>query len=283
MFPLIGPAQLIAEPGDLIVVDVRHDLSDPTAGFRAYASGHLPNAAFLSVDDDLSGEPSAFGGGRHPLPKPEEFTARLAELGANEQTLLVAYDASGGLFAARFWWLARWIGHMNVAVLNGGIQAWVQQGGQLKTDGFERKRKGRISQRPSLSPRWNLEAVEEWVAEGSNLEFAVLVDARSADRFHGQNETLDPVAGHIPGALNRPFKDNLLESGEFKPREVLADEFESLLAGRDPMAVVHSCGSGISACHNILAMEAAGLLGSALYPGSWSEWCTAGPGRPVAL
>ena len=281
MSPLITPAQLIAEPGDVIVVDVRHDLSNPTAGLLAYAAGHLPNAAFLSVDEDLAGDASRGNGGRHPLPRPEDFVKRLAELGANDQTLLVAYDASGAMFAARFLWLCRWIGHPRVAVLDGGLQAWVQEGGLLSSEEYKPRRKGRLGLRPTLCPRWGLDVVEEWVKSGSDRELAVLLDARAAERFRGEVEPIDPVAGHIPGALNRPYALNLSEQGRFKAPDALKSEFETLLEGADPSSVVHTCGSGISACHNLLAMEAAGLVGSALYPGSWSEWCARGAKQPA--
>lgn len=287
MNPLISPAEVIAEPGDLILIDVRYDLNDPTAGLRAYAQGHLPNAAFLSVDEDLSGEPSAGNGGRHPLPAPRDFAKRLEELGATEDTLLIAYDASGGIFAARFWWLCRWIGHLRVGVLNGGLQAWVAAGGPLQTEDYkpvvlpQGQRGEPLQVHATACPRWGLDMVESWVSAGSPAEIAMLIDARSPDRYRGEVEPFDPVAGHIPGAHNRPATLNLDATGCFKPASQLRAEFLELLGDHDPSAVVHSCGSGITACHNLLAMEAAGLLGSALYPGSWSEWC-GDTARPVA-
>jgi thiosulfate/3-mercaptopyruvate sulfurtransferase len=287
MNPLISPEEVIAEPGDLILIDVRHDLNDPTAGLRAYAQGHLPNAAFLSVDEDLSGPPSPGNGGRHPLPAPKDFAKRLEALGATEDTLFVAYDASGGIFAARFWWLCRWIGHLRVGVLNGGIQAWIGAGGPLQTDDYKpvvqpkADRGEPLRVHPTACPRWSLDMVQTWVSAGSHSEIAILLDARAPDRFRGEVEPFDPVAGHIPGAYNRPATMNLDASGRFKPATELREEFLALIGDQDPGAVVHSCGSGITACHNLLAMEAAGLLGSALYPGSWSEWC-GDSARPVA-
>jgi len=282
MTPLISPQALVHYPDDLLVIDVQHHLMDPTAGLRAYAAGHLPEAAFLSVAADLADdEHPGPDGGRHPLPNLHHFCDRLAELGAREDTLLVAYDASGGVFAARFWWLARMAGHLRVAILDGGLQAWVAEGGQVQTSEFKRKRAGRMTPRPTLCARWTVEMVESWVQTGSRSDIAILLDARSPERFRGDEEPLDPVAGHIPGAMNRPYQANLLPDGRFKPVETLRAEFEALLRGQDPSAVVHSCGSGISACHNLVAMEAAGLVGSALYPGSWSEWC-ADPKRPIA-
>lgn len=282
MTPLISPQQLVNYPEHVLVLDVRHDLQDPTAGLRSYAAGHLPEAAFLSVAHDLADdEQEGHEGGRHPLPNPHHFCDRLAELGAREDTLLVAYDASGGVYASRLWWLARHVGHLKVAVLDGGIQAWVSEGGQLQTTEFKKARAGRLSPRPTLCPRWTVEMVESWVQSGGSPEVAILLDARSPERFRGEEEPLDPVAGHIPGSINRPFGANLQADGRFKPAEVLRAEFEQILQGLDPTTVVHSCGSGISACHNLVAMEVAGLMGSALYPGSWSEWC-ADPARPVA-
>ncbi|MEY3047882.1 MAG: hypothetical protein RL424_1204, partial [Pseudomonadota bacterium] len=174
MNPLITAAELVAQEGHVIVVDVRHDLNDPTAGLRAYASGHLPQAVFLSVDEDLSGEPTGLNGGRHPLPRPDDFVARLNAIGGTDETLFIAYDDSGGAFAARFWWLCRWIGHLKVGVLNGGLKAWTTAGGLLQADEPQvsanpgPKRAGKIALRPSLTPRWNLETMEAWVASGSS-------------------------------------------------------------------------------------------------------------------
>ena len=288
MNPLISAAELVAQEGHVIVVDVRHDLNDPTAGLLRYASGHLPQAVFLSVDEDLSGEATALNGGRHPLPSPENFIARLNEIGGTDETLFIAYDDSGGAFAARFWWLCRWVGHLKVGVLNGGLKAWTAAGGLLQADEPLKgsnpgpKRAGKIAIRPSLSPRWNLDAMEAWVATGSPREIALVLDARSLERYRGDQEPFDPVAGHIPGAFCRPSSANLDAEGYFKPASQLREEFEQLLQGQEPTEVIHSCGSGITACHNLLAMEAAGLTGSSLYPGSWSEWCAASH-RPVAV
>lgn len=288
MNPLISAAELVAQEGHVIVIDVRHDLNDPTAGLRAYAAGHLPQAVFLSVDEDLSGEATALNGGRHPLPSPDNFIARLNEIGGTDATLFIAYDDSGGAFAARFWWLCRWVGHLKVGVLNGGLKAWTSAGGLLQADeplkgsNLGPKSAGKIAIRPSLSPRWNVMAMEAWVATGSPREIALVLDARSLERYRGDQEPFDPVAGHIPGAFCRPSSANLDAAGYFKPASQLREEFEQLLQGQDPTEVIHSCGSGITACHNLLAMEAAGLTGSSLYPGSWSEWCAASH-RPVAV
>ena len=288
MNPLISAAELVAQEGHVIVIDVRHDLNDPTAGLRAYAAGHLPQAVFLSVDEDLSGEATALNGGRHPLPSPDNFIARLNEIGGTDATLFIAYDDSGGAFAARFWWLCRWVGHLKVGVLNGGLKAWTSAGGLLQADeplkgsNLGPKSAGKIAIRPSLSPRWNVMAMEAWVATGSPREIALVLDARSLERYRGDQEPFDPVAGHIPGAFCRPSSANLDAEGYFKAASQLREEFEQLLQGQEPTEVIHSCGSGITACHNLLAMEAAGLTGSSLYPGSWSEWCAASH-RPVAI
>ena len=231
MNPLISAAELVAQEGHVIVVDVRHDLNDPTAGLLGYASGHLPQAVFLSVDEDLSGEATALNGGRHPLPSPENFIARLNEIGGTDETLFIAYDDSGGAFAARFWWLCRWVGHLKVGVLNGGLKAWTAAGGLLQADEPLKgsnpgpKRAGKIAIRPSLSPRWNLDAMEAWVATGSPREIALVLDARSLERYRGDQEPFDPVAGHIPGAFCRPFSSNLDAGGYFKVASQLREEF----------------------------------------------------------
>ncbi len=274
MNPLVSPAGLMAEEGDVIVVDVRHSLSDPLFGIRAYAEGHLPEAAFLSVDEELSGPAGPRNGGRHPLPLADALRRRLGELGGTDETLFIAYDDVGGLYAARFWWLLRWIGHDRVAVLDGGLQAWRSAGGVLSTNDHKPARKGHLSIRPTLCPTWDIDMVQAWAAAGSAPEIAILLDARAESRYRGEEEPFDPVAGHIPGAQNRPLSRNLTPEGYFKDRSVLRDEYEALLQGDDASSVVHTCGSGISACHNLLAMEYAGLPGSALYNGSWSEWCS---------
>lgn len=278
--PLISVSELVGIQEPVIVVDCRHDLMDHQAGVRAYAEGHLPGAAFLGIETDLSALKTGQNG-RHPLPTPQAFAALLATLGANERTLIVGYDASGGMYASRLWWMCRWIGHLKCAVLNGGIQQWVAQGGPLSTEPFKAKSIGKIIARTSLCPTWNIAHVSAWVSAGSEPGVACLLDARAPERFEGKTEPLDPVAGHIPGAISRPFAQNLDTDGCFKPASRLREEFLGILGDRDPMSVVHMCGSGVTACHNILAMEVAGLAGSALYPGSWSEWC-ADASRPVA-
>ena len=257
-----------------LVVDVRHQLSDTGYGEHAYAAGHVPGAVFLHCDRDLSGAMSG-GNGRHPLPDPERLAQRLGDIGIGALTQVVVYDDAQGMIAGRLWWLLRWLGHDAVALLDGGLPAWQAAGGTL------------TSVVPTLLPRafvtrpQDLSVNADYVLERLETPHMRLVDARGADRFRGENETIDPVAGHIPGAVNRCFKDNLLPDGRFKTAARLRAEWLAVLAGSPPDLVVHQCGSGVSACLNMVAMEVAGLPGSRLYAGSWSEWC-ADPGRPVA-
>ena len=258
-----------------IVCDCRHDLTNYESGRRAYAEAHLPGARFLHLDEDLSGPKTGING-RHPLPHPITFTLRLAALGIDNNTQVVAYDSMGGVYASRLWWMLRWVGHKNAAVLDGGIDAWV-------------KAKQPVSaELPAIKPvRYNPNPSSQLAVSANevaaNLDHQTLrvVDARSPDRFRGENETLDPVAGHIPGATNRFFKSNLTEDGCFKPADTLKQEFAAVLDTHAPNSVVHQCGSGVTACHNLLAMEVAGLSGSRLFPGSWSEWVSDRK-RPVA-
>lgn len=260
-----------------VIVDCRHDLTDPDAGRKAYAQGHIPQARFAHLDDDLSGDQTSATGlfrGRHPLPEREAFIETLRHWGIHDHSQVVAYDAHGGMFAARLWWMLRWVGHDGVAVLDGGLPAWEAAGRPLTSD-TGRWEPGTISLLPSNVP---VVTVGDMLA-GLNADKPPLVlDARSPDRFRGENETLDPVGGHIPGAQNRFFRNNLQPDGRFKPDYQLLTEFSALVAS--PSHTVSSCGSGVTACHNLLAMEIAGLPGAALYPGSWSEWC-ADPERPV--
>jgi len=256
------------------VVDVRHQLADPAQGERAYAEGHIPGAFFLHCDRDLSGPPSG-SNGRHPLPDPLRLAARLGEIGIGPQTQVVVYDDAQGMIAGRLWWLLRWLGHDRVALLDGGLQAWQDAGGIL-TDILP------TAQAEVFVPGAGIAPVDaDYVLERLETPQMHLVDARSPDRFRGENETLDPVGGHIPGAVNRFFRDNLQADGRFKPAAQLRAEWLAVLAGALPEQVVHQCGSGVSACQSMLAMEIAGLPGSRLYAGSWSEWC-ADRGRPVA-
>lgn len=260
-----------------VVIDCRHDLGNPDAGRRAYESGHLPGALFAHLDSDLSDKSPGPNGefrGRHPLPERTAFVETLRRFGINHGSQVVAYDGQGGMFAARLWWMLRWAGHEAVAVLDGGIGAWSALGFPLSTQAAHPPR-GNVVPRAPLT---RTVAADDLLA---NLAQPVLtvIDARAPDRYRGENETLDPVGGHIPGAKNRFFKDNLGSDGYFKAPDQLAKEFAALLL--QPEAAVMQCGSGVTACHNLLAMEVAGLRGAALYPGSWSEWC-ADRSRPVA-
>lgn len=273
---LISVAELarhLDDPG-LVVFDCRHDLVNKTIGAESYARSHLPGARFASVDNDLAGTLTGTNG-RHPLPDRDAFIAWLGRMGVSSATQVVGYDSGGGMYGARLWWMLRyWLGHEKVAVLNGGWDAWVKTGHPTTTVV------------PTPTPT-RYEARSQGGAVDVNHVLAHLgkpdmrvIDARAADRFRGQNETIDPVGGHIPGAMNRFFRDNLDPMGFFKSPAELRAAFEPLVADMPLSQVVHSCGSGVSACHNLIAMEVAGLSGTRLYPGSWSEWC-ADRSRPI--
>jgi thiosulfate/3-mercaptopyruvate sulfurtransferase len=257
------------------VVDLRHQLADTGYGERVYAESHIPGAVFLHLDRDLSG-PMSGCNGRHPLPDPQRLMSRLGEVGIGSDTQVVVYDDAQGMIAGRLWWLLRWLGHDRVAFLDGGFPLWQSEGRPL--DSARPTRSAAVfsgSQNPAM--RIDADALLSSL-DSSEL---CLLDARGPDRFRGENETIDPVAGHIPGARNRFFKDNLEADGRFKPAAVLHAEYLALLAGAAPAQTVVHCGSGVSACLDILAMEHAGLHGARLYAGSWSEWCS-DPARPVA-
>lgn len=257
------------------VFDCRHDLKNTEYGGQAYAKGHIPGALFLHLDRDMSG-PMTGKNGRHPLPAIEDFAAKMSACGVGPDTQVVAYDNEGGIFASRLWWMLRWLGHDKVALLDGGLPGWRRAKLPLETE-------VRPFAPAQFVPRPRDEQVDTaYVLANLRSPRMLLLDARGEDRYAGENETLDPVAGHIPGALNRFYFDNLDDAGcFFKPADELRAEFADLLDGREPTCVVQHCGSGVTACHNLLAMEIAGLSGSKLYPGSWSEWCS-DPARPVA-
>jgi thiosulfate/3-mercaptopyruvate sulfurtransferase len=274
---LVSPEELAGHLDDpnWVVFDTRHDLGDVEKGRRAYAAGHVPGAYFMHLDEDLS-SPKTGKNGRHPLPGLAEFADRMNASGVAPRTQVVIYDDAGGSLAARLWWMLRWLGHDRVALLDGGFPAWQKEGRPVSQE-VPAPRKGNFVPKPHLG----------WTVDASFLErfhddAAVrLLDARAAERFAGTQEPIDPVAGHIPGAINRFWKDNLAPEGRFKPVEMLRKEFDILLAGAAPSQSVNMCGSGVTACHNIFAMELAGLPGARLYPGSWSEWC-ADSTRPMA-
>lgn len=262
------------DDSDWRIFDVRHDLMNPELGRQQYAEGHLSGASFVNLDTELSGEKTGKNG-RHPLPDAGDFQTTLGEWGIKPAQQIVVYDASGGTYAGRLWWMLRWMGHYSVAVLDGGFTKW------------EKEDRPVTAEVPHFAPTAyrgaprTMHVDAAFVAANLGKSEVTVVDARAAGRFAGVGETIDPVGGHIPGALNRPFSENLARDGTFKPAETLAKEFAVLLGNRAPKQIVHQCGSGVSACHNILAMEVAGLAGSRLYPGSWSEWCS-DPKRPIA-
>jgi len=277
--PLIDVTELtrrLANGEPIVLLDCSFELTDPAAGERQFAEAHLPGARYAHLERDLSGAKSGADGrfrGRHPLPSRADFAATLGRLGVGPETAVVAYDRQGSAYAARAWWLLRWMGHENVRVLDGGLAAWsgsIEAGAATSTDA--------LAPYPDRAP---LVRTIEADALLRQLGRVRLVDARAGERFRGEVEPLDAVAGHIPGARNRPFKDNLAPDGRFLPADALHAAWAPLLAGHAADGVVHQCGSGVTGCHNLLAVAAAGLGEGVLYPGSWSEW-SADPARPVA-
>ncbi len=285
MSPIISAAHLKAIINDaaVLVLDCRHDLTDHQHGAQAWAAGHIPGAVFFDMETDAAG-PHAGSNGRHPLPTREQARATFARLGLRDGMHLVVYDASGGMFAARAWWMAKWIGFANVQLLDGGLAAWQREGGLLLGPALEPLtsrapsawHQHRLSLAPALVAWIDATQLHHWLATAT----AQLLDARAPARYRGETEPLDPVAGHIPGALNRFYQDNLTAEGVFKSPHVLREELSAVLTG-DGSTWVHQCGSGVTACHNIIAQEIAALGQGTLYPGSWSEWC-ADPRRAVA-
>jgi thiosulfate/3-mercaptopyruvate sulfurtransferase len=282
---LISTAQLqalMASGQDVMVFDCSFDLMQPQAGLAMYQQAHIPGSLHADLDTALSAKGAQqpvppVSGGRHPLPAREHFARWLADCGVNANTQVVVYDRQGANYCGRLWWMLKWAGHEAVAVLDGGLQAWQAEGGELSAQLPAARPQGNFA---LSTPRAELVSADTVLKRLGKPEQQVL-DARGAPRFKGEVEPLDPVAGHIPGALNRPFNLNMQADGRFKPAAELRAEFEALLGLRDPATVVHHCGSGVSAVPNILAMEVAGLGRTALFAGSWSEWCS-DPSRPVA-
>ena len=253
------------------VFDCRHDLAKPDLGESQYREGHIPGALFAHLDRDLSGRKTA-SNGRHPLPEPQDFEKWLEKTGLTPKDQAVCYDAGNGSMAARLWWMLRWIGHDKVAVLDGGFAKWTKEGRPVTLDV------------PLFTPlNYPIKVRKDFAVDVHTVEKTLgkplLLDARAPARYRGEQEPIDPVAGRIPGAKNRFNMDNLSSQGTFKPASLLKQEFEAVLAGSPPSEVIHYCGSGVAACHNLLAMEIAGLKGGKLYPGSWSEWAR-DPRRP---
>jgi thiosulfate/3-mercaptopyruvate sulfurtransferase len=270
---LIEPLELARHLGDpqWAIIDCRFDLARPDWGASAFAAGHIPGALYAHLDRDLSG-PRTPGSGRHPLPSPAVLAATLSRFGIDATVQVVVYDQGAGAYAARLWWLLRWLGHSQVAVLDGGLAAWERAGLPVSTQ-------------PKMRPARHFagRADDALLAGGEEVAAAVscgalargqllLVDARSAERFAGENEGIDPVAGHIPGARNHPFTGNHDSGGRLLPAQQLRDAWRDTLRGAAPPQVIAMCGSGVTACHNLLALEVAGLPGARLYAGSWSEW-----------
>lgn len=273
---LISARDLYAHLDDpaYTIVDCRHSLADFSLGRRLYTQSHVPGAVFADVESDLAGTKTGRNG-RHPMPDVQTFTHFLRGLGVNDGTQIVAYDAGGDMFAARLWFLSRWIGHDAVAVLDGGFGAWQSAGYPVSVVAPPARPEGNLTARPRGELLVDARYVLAHLSDGEMQ----LLDARAEDRFAGQNETIDPVAGHIPGARNRWFKRNYNDDGTFKSPELLRTEFAAQVI--DPKRVVHNCGSGVSAAANYLAMNHAGILGSRIYGGSWSEWI-ADPAHPIA-
>ncbi len=276
--PLVDAATLarhLASP-DWIVVDCRFTLTDPPAGKAAYDRGHIPGARYAHLDHDLSRRPGATEG-RHPLPERDRIAATLGGWGIRRGDVVVAYDEGSGAVAARLWWLLRWLGHTRCAVLDGGFAAWVAAGFAVERDS------------PAVEPRVYTPSGSAGAGVVATAELAarqaagdLLVDARAAPRYRGEQEPIDPTAGHVPGARTRPFSANVTADGRFRSAAELRAELLELLGGREPGQLIAMCGSGVTACHLLLAMEAAGLPGGQLYAGSWSEWIR-DPERPVRV
>ena len=273
---LISPAEPAARLGDpgWVIVDCRHNLADVDAGERAFRAAHIPRAQFMHMDRDLSGARTGVNG-RHPLPRVTDLVATFSGAGIDDSKQVIAYDQNNGMWAARLWWLLQWLGHPAAAVLDGGLDRWIAEGWPLTTEEPRIEPATFIARQPT--PTASADEIVEHLDDGA----LTVIDARAPERYRGDVEPIDPVAGHIPGAFNRPYTANLTEQGVFKPAVQLRAEFQTLLDGSPPESLVHQCGSGVTACHNVLAMAIAGLPGSRLYPGSWSEWIAA-PERPIA-
>jgi thiosulfate/3-mercaptopyruvate sulfurtransferase len=288
---LISVQQLMdlqAAKGRVMVFDCSFDLMDAASGEKQYLQAHIPGAVYAHLDEALSDKGAldasgqvqphagAASGGRHPLPRREKFAMWLSSVGFGNDMQAVVYDRNGANYCGRLWWMLKWVGHDAAAVLDGGLQAWQAAGGEVRAGAEASHFQSNFEPGTPLRTLVGLQDVVQRLGSAQQT----LVDARAPARFRGEVEPLDPVAGHIPGALNRPFAQNIGPDGRFKPPQQLRQEFEQLLAGREPQGVVHQCGSGVSAVPNLLAMELAGYAPTALYAGSWSEW-SRNPQLPV--
>jgi len=282
---LISVAELQAlhtSGAPLMVFDCSFDLMQPAAGRALFNDNHIAGAVFADLNDDLSTHSPRFtgravNGGRHPLPARADFARWLGQIGLGNGIQAVVYDRHGMNYCGRLWWMLKWLGHDAVAVLNGGWQAWVAAGGAVESGAAAPRPASQFAVHAPLLDYVDAATVQARLGRATQT----VIDARAPARFRGEVEPLDPVAGHLPGALNRPFNQNIGDDGLFKPAETLRAEFAALLGDRDAATVVHHCGSGVSAIPNVLAMRVAGLGASALFAGSWSEWCS-DPQRPVA-
>jgi thiosulfate/3-mercaptopyruvate sulfurtransferase len=267
--------ELMRKPG-IAVIDCRFDLANPDAGRNAFLVGHIPGARYADLNRDLSA-PVTASSGRHPLPSPQNFAATLERLGIGSDTQVIAYDDSAGAFAARAWWLLHWLGHAAVAVLDGGLKAWLAAGGSLESGAGPAVNAGHFVPRVDQGAVLDAADVQALLKDPEFL----LIDARAPERFAGTVEPIDAIAGHIAGAVNQPFSSNLGPDGRFLPPAALRRLWDERLAGKPPRQVAAMCGSGVTACHNLLSLEVAGLSGAKLYAGSWSEWIR-DPKRPIA-
>ena len=263
----------IYREGNTRILDCRYLLNDPGFGVASYRRAHIPGSIYLDLAEDLS-SPITARTGRHPLPAVDHFAETVGKWGVADDSIVIAYDDGPGAMAARCWWLLRWFGHQSVYVLDGGLDAWVEAGGVL-VDGTESYPMAKFTGRPRQNNWTDADTLMQVMDDPVRL----IIDARENKRFLGLEEPIDRIAGHIPSAINRPFQHNL-SGGRFKSAKILKQEFIDLIGSISPNQVIHSCGSGVTACHNLLAMEVAGLHGSRLYAGSWSEWIT-DPNRPV--
>ena len=260
--------------GDWVVVDCRFDLQNDQWGRNQYLAAHIPGAVYASLNHDMAG-PRTGSNGRHPLPSIDALAATLGRLGISSGTQVVTYDQDSGMYASRLWWLLNYVGHDAVALLDGGWAKWLHEGRPTLAG-----QEARTPTTFTAAPRPEMRVTVDEVVSHSKDPGTLLVDARAPERYEGRTEPIDRVPGHIPGAVNHHYKSNAADDSTFLPPQVLRDNFTQLLAGRDPSEAVMYCGSGVTACHNLLAMAHAGLPGARLYPGSWSEW-SADPDRPV--